>query len=107
MVSGKGARTKGHQWERDVVNSIKDLDMYAKRMLEYQEGLGIDIDTSLPYLIQCKSQKRVNWLSALSEIPHIKDKIPVVAGKVTGKGEFAFLRWSDFIILMKQAHIHL
>ena len=105
MVSGKGARAKGHNWERKVANDLKVVDSTARRKLEYQEGKGYDIDTKLPYRIQAKSQKRVNWLSALEEIPESDGSVPIVAGKVTGKGEFAFLKWSDFIWIIKRLHI--
>lgn len=105
MVSGKGARTKGHSFERKIANDLRILDATAKRNLEYQEGSGYDIETWLPYLIQCKSQKRVNWLQAMREIPEIKEQIPIVAGKVTGIGEFAFLKWSDFLMMIKRIHI--
>lgn len=106
MVSGKGARRKGHSWERDVARELRDIDPTARRLLEYQEGQGFDIHTTrLSYLIQCKSQKRVNWLQAMNEIPEEKGFIPVVAGKVTQKGEFAFLRWSDFMGMVKRLHI--
>jgi len=105
MVSGKGARAKGHSFERKVVNDLREVDVTAKRNLEYQEGKGFDIDTRLPYLIQCKNQKRVNWIKAMSEIPEEEGFIPVVAGKVTRKGEFAFLKWSDFLNMVKRIHI--
>jgi len=105
MVKGKGARIKGHSWERKVVNDLKDIDDSVKRLLEYQEGKGYDIDTSLPYLIQCKSKKQINWISALNEVPEVDKKIPIVIGKVTNKGEYAFLRWSDLLKLFKRIHI--
>lgn len=105
MVSGKGARAKGHSFERKISSDLRGIDVTAKRRLEYQAGIGFDIDTRLPYLIQCKSQKRVNWIQAMNEIPEEKGFIPVVAGKVTQKGEFAFLRWDDFLNMLKRIHI--
>lgn len=108
MVSGAGARAKGHQWERDAVNDFKEIDPSAKRNLEYQEGMGYDISTNLPYRIQCKCQKQINWLKALGEADNGDESVmPVVAGKVTGKGKYAFMKWSDFIQLVKWAHMDL
>ena len=105
MVSGKGARSKGHQWERQIARDLREIDQTAKRNLEYQEGSGYDIDTTLPYRIQAKSRKQINFLSALQEIPENDGNIPVVAGKITGKGEYAFMKWSDFLWLVTRAHI--
>lgn len=103
MVSGKGARLKGLNWERQVARDLREFDKTAKRNMEYQEGTGVDIETMLPYNFQCKSQKRVNWLAALGEV-EAKHVNGVVAGKVTAKGEFAFMRWSLFLQLVHQAH---
>jgi hypothetical protein len=102
---GKSERRKGHQWERAVAISLRDIDPTAKRLLEYQEGAGHDLATVLPYRFQCRNRKNINWVSSLKEIPESDGNVPVVAGKVTNKGEYAFLKWSDFIWLLKRAHL--
>lgn len=104
-IAGASRRLKGHNWERKVAQDLHSIDPTAKRALEYQQGLGYDIDTYLPYAIQCKSQKRVNWLSALKEADNIQGKHPIVAGKVTHEGEFAFMKWSTFLMLIRKIHI--
>ena len=61
---GKKSRTKGHSAERIIAQKIRasGLDKDAKRCLEYQEGMGRDID--LPnikhFALQIKRHKRVS-----------------------------------------------
>jgi hypothetical protein len=52
-MPGASSRKKGHSFEREVAGDLRSIDPGAKRNLEYQKG-GSDIDTSLPYSIQCK-----------------------------------------------------
>lgn len=99
---GKSERRKGHDWERKVANDLKEIDPNAMRNLEYQKGQGFDITTELPFRIQCKSQKRINFLDALKEADKNSKFIPLVVGKVTNKGEYAFLKWSDFREILKR-----
>jgi hypothetical protein len=103
-MSGAGSRTKGHQWERDVANSLKAIDPTAKRNLEYQEGSGFDISMELPLKIQCKCQKRPNFVAALSEAESAckeTSHMPLAAIKVTGKGCYALVKWSDMVRLLE------
>jgi hypothetical protein len=59
----KKSRTKGHSAERKIAQKIREsgLDKDAKRCLEYQQGMGRDID--LPnvrhFALQIKRHKRV------------------------------------------------
>ena len=105
MLSHKSRRRKGHDWEREVAKRIRKIDPSAKRLLEYQEGKGIDIDTKLPFAIQCKCQKRVNFLKALEEAGEMAeelDKFPIVVAKVMRKGEFVFMEWETFDFLLRR-----
>lgn len=109
MISKKGARTKGHSWERQIAKDLRGLDSSAKRVLEYQEGLGYDIQTRLPLKIQAKSQKRPNLMKAMKEAEGsvVKGSVemPMAVIKITNKGEYALMRWSDLLIIMKKAFI--
>lgn len=112
MVKGKGARKKGHDWERRVAMDLREIDPSARRVLEYQKGVGYDIQLdTLPFLVQCKSQMRPNLISALGEAveaqacdPMLAGRVPLAVCKVTNKGEFVTLRWSDFLSLIKRVH---
>lgn len=92
-LSKKGARDKGHSFERKVSEFFRDCGFPdAKRHLEVQaqEAMGYDIDGTGRYRVQCKSLAgSINPLTALSEIraPGLK----VAAIKRTGKGWFVAL----------------
>jgi len=96
----------------------------AARLLEYQEGFGVDLVGTRPYLVQCKSEKKwPNVIKAIKRIeefitkkmptenlPNIpesiftewKNQIPVVAVKVDHEGEYAVLRMKDFLRMAKR-----
>jgi hypothetical protein len=63
---GKSQRVKGHSFERRTANLLKQFDPTAKRKLEYQEG-SVDIETQLPFAIQCKCQKQPSIFNAIEE----------------------------------------
>lgn len=101
----KYQRTKGHNWEREVSIDLRKYGFSdAKRHLEYQEGeaFGVDIVNTGDFKVQCKSMAKVpNIPKVFSEFIKLKeDDIPVIAFKVTGKGEYACFKWEDALILM-------
>lgn len=100
---GRAQRIKGHSWEREVAIRIREIDPKAKRLLEYQEGMGIDIDTSLPISIQCKAMARPNFIKAFQEAKNGKKEgsEPVGVFKVDHKGKFMLL---DFDFGIKLLH---
>lgn len=113
MVSGKGARAKGHNFERKVARDLRSIDPTAKRLLEYQEGKGIDIELqTLPLAIQIKNRKQPNLISALHEATEatlcdskFAGRLPLAICKATNKGEFVVMHWSDMLKLLKKAFI--
>lgn len=112
---GKEARQKGHSFERKIARDLREIDPSAKRVLEYQKGLGYDIQLdNLPFLIQCKSQVRPNFISALQEAVEAKKgdsklagRIPLAICKVTSKGEYAIMAWDDFLKLIRRAFVEI
>lgn len=75
----KLSRTKGHNYERDVAKLYRETGFAkAQRQLEYQEGLGVDLEHTGPFDVQCKVGKRppTPWV-ALEEIPENKPRVPV------------------------------
>ena len=104
-MSGAFSRNKGHSWERKVARDIREFDKDAKRLLEYQVGFGYDLSTSLPFNIQCKNSRRVNFIEALQEADVGNGKVPLAICKVTGKGEYAFLKWKDLLSLFRQVRM--
>lgn len=124
---GARERRKGHDFERKVARDLRKIDPSARRVLEYQEGLGYDIHLErLPIIVQVKSAKRVGFIAALQEaveakerlnIAHssklearrergvVEEKMPLAVCKVTGKGEYAVIRWADMLKLLKKVFI--
>jgi|TARA_Y100000310_G_scaffold325441_1_gene388907 hypothetical protein len=104
----KYQRTKGHSWERKVAIDLRAIGFSkAKRHLEYQkeEIIGVDIDNSGQFAIQCKSMAKTPTMpKVFDEIKCSKEDIPVVVFKVTNKGEYACFKWEDAQVLMAWIH---
>ena len=95
MKSGKTARRKGHNFEREVANLLKPYYPDAKRQLEYQEGLGYDIQNTGNLSIQCKVGKSFKIEKALAEA--VRDKfIPVAITKRDREDIVVSMYWKDF-----------
>jgi hypothetical protein len=78
---GKTSRTKGKVYENAIAVKLKHLaiDVTAKRHLEFQgqEAVeGRDIDTTLPFAIQCKHWNATPSISAMDQIT-TSDKYPL------------------------------
>lgn len=108
----KAARTKGHQFERDVVNILKDRGYDARRNLsQTREGGG---DIKLPrWMFECKRYKAIGriyeWLDqAITGASGIQK--PIVVAKADRKDEIVIMRLSDFLEIMdvveSQANSH-
>lgn len=66
---GKRSRTKGHAWEREVANRLTEATgVECKRCLvETREGNSGDIQSDLPYAVQCKVGASPNPIGAYLE----------------------------------------
>lgn len=95
MSSGKTSRTKGHNFEREVANLLKTYYPNAKRQLEYQEGLGYDIQNTGDLSVQCKIGKSFKIENALKEAIQPK-KIPVAITKQDREEVVVSMYWKDF-----------
>lgn len=95
MSSGKTARRKGHNFERDVANLLKPYFPDAKRQLEYQEGLGYDIANTGELSIQCKVGKSFKIEKALKEAVREKH-IPIAITKKDREDIVVSMYWKDF-----------
>jgi len=106
---GKAQRTKGHSWERAVVNELKDIGYKATRILEYQteNAKGTDVKCN-GFNVQCKKAKNINVREAYREMQET-DQINVVAANWDRDLTLAILDWSDFKTIMewlKEKRIH-
>jgi hypothetical protein len=95
MSTGKTARRKGHNFEREVANLLKTYFPDAKRQLEYQEGLGYDIANTGELSIQCKVGKSFKIEKALGEAVRPKF-IPVAITKRDREDIVVSMYWKDF-----------
>lgn len=103
-MGGKAPRLKGHSWEREVANDLKDAGFTkAKRLLEYQEGVGVDIENAEPFAIQCKNLAKPPSFNKMLEYMD-EVQLPgwrLLALKVTRKGEYAIMEWEDLMALIQ------
>lgn len=102
VKSGRTSRRKGHQFERDIVNALGDG---AKRVLEYQEGLGYDVEYER-LRIQCKRGKSYAPINKIEEVyegmkksnnKDIQTAIPALITKADKKRAIVALYLDDFI----------
>lgn len=99
-MGGKTSRTKGHNFEREIVKAIKDLFPEAKRNLEYQEGQGVDIANTGEFSIQCKVGKSFRIEPALQEA-YRADKIPLAITKKDRSDIIVSMYFEDFRKLLE------
>ena len=118
---GSRNRTAGHNFERQVVNKLKDIgfEHVSTTRLESKarDDQKIDImnrnehaNGRLPYNIQCKNTAgTLKYAKVLSELPQGKE-INVVFHNQTEKsgtrfntiGQYAFLNMDDFLDILKE-----
>lgn len=103
-ISGKGCRTKGHDFERWCAEQFRKVFPNAKRHLEYQleDCQGIDLDETGEYKIQCKRGKRYAPLTAIKEIQlcPIEGGIPVLVTQGNYTEPLACLPLKDFLRIL-------
>tara|TARA_X000001036_G_scaffold105067_1_gene98222 strand:+ start:737 stop:1054 length:318 start_codon:yes stop_codon:yes gene_type:complete len=99
------ARAKGHAYELQIVNRLKDLGYDAvtsrsesKRM----DDLGVDIIDNTDFYIQCKAVEKLkpSLHDILKRMP--TDKVPVVYHKRNNMGTIVSLKLKDFEKLLLQ-----
>lgn len=104
-MSGKRSRTKGHSFEREIAKFFQTIGyLEAKRHLEYQseEVVGVDLDNTGPYKVQCKRNKGYAPINKIFEIQDMKDCIPLLITKADNKPAMVVMPLSDFAVLAKK-----
>lgn len=89
------SRTKGLAYEREIAIALRPLFPNAKRQLEYQEGLGVDLTDTGRLRIQCKRGKKYAPLSKIQEAAG--DGIPALVTKGDRTETLIALSLEDFI----------
>ena len=99
------SRAKGHAYELQIVNRLKELGYDAvtsrsesKRM----DDLGVDIIDNTDFYIQCKAVEKLkpSLHDILARMP--TDKVPVVYHKRNNKSTVVSLKLKDFERLLLQ-----
>jgi len=103
----KYQRTKGHNFERWIVNALKDAGHTAKRQLQTQGGgkaCGSDVVCKkLSLEIECKVGKRPNIKAALEQAERdSKSAWQVAVCKWDRQEPIVAMRWSDFLRIIKR-----
>jgi hypothetical protein len=123
---GKLSRTKGHSFERLVAQWFQDAGWPdARRQLEYhvKDALGVDLQETSPFLVQCKRGRTYAPITAIEEIvPHVTipaenvprvlergyvwamPKIPLLVTKADNKPAMVALPAEDFFKLIRLAY---
>ena len=103
---GKMQRTKGAEFERAVVMTLRARGYDAKRNLDQTRDGGGDIN--LPaYLIECKRRAKISvyeWLEQAQKAAQ-EHQIPVVVARADHKDAIAILKWTDLLGMMDHAEI--
>lgn len=95
MPGKVNARRKGHGFEREVAVMLRPYYPDAKRQLEYQEGLGYDLQNTGDLSVQCKVGKSFKIENALKEAIRPK-KIAVAITKRDKEDIVVSMYWKDF-----------
>lgn len=103
-MSGARSRRKGHSFERSVAILLRSIFPNARRQLEYHEDdcLGVDIQNTGHYRIQCKKLKKYAPITAITEVQCARElgEIPVLVTAGDGLEPMAVLPFDDFLKLI-------
>jgi len=96
----KYQRQKGARGEREVASLWKEIGFpFARRKLsQYQEKSGVDLENTEPFIVQCKVGKSIHLWKALKEIEENRKKseLPIVMFKRDRDEWIVLMRFSTF-----------
>lgn len=101
----KKSRRKGHGYEREIAQKLKDLFPEAKRKLEYQASdcTGVDLSNTGRLKIQAKRHKKYTSISKIKEIE--EEGIHLLVTKGDREPDIVCLYLDDFIEILKNPNI--
>lgn len=99
-MSGKSSRTKGHQFERDMVNRLKKFwpsVLTSRSESKRLDDKGVDLAYTDPFSFQCKAQERLTTglHDVLASMPN-DTNYNVVLWKRNRKGVVVAMTLEDF-----------
>lgn len=104
-MSGKRSRTKGHAFERAIVNRLKEYWPHACTSRAESKNLddkGVDICYTDPFSVQCKAVEKLSpgVHDILRSMPD-DDNYNVVAWKRNNKGTVICMELDDFMEIVQ------
>ncbi len=96
-----GGRVKGTAFERTIAIAFRSLFPKALRQLEFQQGLGVDLQGTGNLQIQCKRGRKYASLSKIEEVPEVEGTIPLLVTQGDRKETLVALRLADFLEILK------
>ena len=96
-------RNKGATFEREIVNSLKEIGVNCGRNLDQWREGGTDIELSA-WMLECKRRARISvydWMEQASKASKPKSKKPMVICRADHKEALVILRWEDMLEILK------
>ena len=112
----KSQRIKGLRFEQIIAQDFRAFEQNiaqdfraigfpdALRALEYQAGMGIDLQGTSPFSVQCKAHHDYVSISTIDEIPVQEGRIRVLVTKGDRKEPMAVLSWKDLQKLIERSY---
>jgi hypothetical protein len=102
---GKAERVKGANEELRVAKLYRQVGLKrARRKLsQYQETDGCDIELAEPFIPQCKTGKAISWINAYREAESAAgdNQYPVAHIHLDRVGKFVVLSEADYFEIIK------
>lgn len=105
-MGSKRNRTAGHNFERCIVNELKQLGfpeaVTARSESRNRDDKGVDICNVKPYNIQCKSSLLTpNYHELITSMPQEEDVANIVIHRKTKKAKTKFITQDDYVLMRK------
>jgi hypothetical protein len=106
-MNGRGARRKGHDFEREMVRTFAEVfgEGKVRRGLQYRDGAeAADVCTPI-FAVECKRGARTNPRAALAQVVQAnegKGFVPVAVCKDDREDPFVVMRLDDLLELARE-----
>lgn len=101
-------RTAGLNYERKIINELKNLKFFLKAVSARAESKnmddkGVDICYTEPFYIQCKNSKtNPRYDLLLEDMPQVPGIINAIIHQKTRKATTKFVAQGEYVVLKKQ-----
>ena len=112
-MGSKRNRTAGHNFERTIINELKELGIFpgavsARSESKNTDDAGIDICNTPGFAFQCKNTVITpNYHELITTMPQVPGVKNIVIHRKTKKAKSKFVTQGDYVILSKTAFYHL